>query len=33
MPSKTKVEMEIFSNKAEIFVKLAPVYLIAGFYF
>lgn len=31
MPSKTKVEMEIFSNKAEIFVKLAPVYLIAGF--
>ncbi|HFU5770140.1 TPA: cytochrome c biogenesis protein CcsA [Campylobacter jejuni] len=31
IPSKTKVEMEIFSNKAEIFVKLAPVYLIAGF--
>ncbi|EPM6846980.1 cytochrome c biogenesis protein CcsA [Campylobacter jejuni] len=31
MPSKTKVEMEIFSNKAEIFVKLAPVYLIVGF--
>ncbi|ELS7739065.1 cytochrome c biogenesis protein CcsA [Campylobacter jejuni] len=31
MPSKTKVEMEIFSNKAEVFVKLAPVYLIAGF--
>ncbi|HEH5721348.1 TPA: cytochrome c biogenesis protein CcsA [Campylobacter jejuni] len=31
MPSETKVEMEIFSNKAEIFVKLAPVYLIAGF--
>lgn len=31
MPSKTKVEMEIFSNKAEIFVKLAPIYLIAGF--
>lgn len=31
MPSKTKVEMEIFSNEAEIFVKLAPVYLIAGF--
>ncbi|EAH6132917.1 cytochrome C biogenesis protein [Campylobacter jejuni] len=31
MPSKTKIEMEIFSNKAEIFVKLAPVYLIAGF--
>lgn len=31
MPSKTKVEMEIFSNKAEIFVKLAPVYLIADF--
>ncbi|ECO5712442.1 cytochrome c biogenesis protein CcsA [Campylobacter jejuni] len=31
MPSKTNVEMEIFSNKAEIFVKLAPVYLIAGF--
>lgn len=31
MPSKTKVEMEIFSNKAEIFVKLTPVYLIAGF--
>ncbi|HED7137924.1 TPA: cytochrome c biogenesis protein CcsA [Campylobacter jejuni] len=31
MPSKIKVEMEIFSNKAEIFVKLAPVYLIAGF--
>ncbi|EHD4536963.1 cytochrome c biogenesis protein CcsA [Campylobacter jejuni] len=31
MPSKTKVEMEIFSNKAEFFVKLAPVYLIAGF--
>ncbi|HFO0928583.1 cytochrome c biogenesis protein CcsA [Campylobacter jejuni] len=31
MPSKTKVEMEIFSNKAEIFVKLAPVCLIAGF--
>ncbi|EPD5795212.1 cytochrome c biogenesis protein CcsA [Campylobacter jejuni] len=31
MPSKTKVEMGIFSNKAEIFVKLAPVYLIAGF--
>lgn len=31
MPSKTKVEMEIFSNKAEIFVKLAPVYLITGF--
>ncbi|WP_072226101.1 cytochrome c biogenesis protein [Campylobacter coli] len=31
MPNKTKVEMEIFSNKAEIFVKLAPVYLIAGF--
>ncbi|HEG5734493.1 TPA: cytochrome c biogenesis protein CcsA [Campylobacter jejuni] len=31
MPSKTKVEMEIFSNKTEIFVKLAPVYLIAGF--
>ncbi|EGF1229339.1 cytochrome c biogenesis protein CcsA [Campylobacter jejuni] len=31
MPSKTKVEIEIFSNKAEIFVKLAPVYLIAGF--
>ncbi|MBM0637329.1 cytochrome c biogenesis protein CcsA [Campylobacter sp. VicNov18] len=31
MPSKTKIEMEIFSNKTEIFVKLAPVYLIAGF--
>ncbi|HDZ5064862.1 TPA: cytochrome c biogenesis protein CcsA [Campylobacter jejuni] len=31
MPNKTKIEMEIFSNKAEIFVKLAPVYLIAGF--
>ncbi|HDZ4932119.1 TPA: cytochrome c biogenesis protein CcsA [Campylobacter jejuni] len=31
MPNKTKIEMEIFSNKAEIFVKLAPVYLVAGF--
>ena len=31
MPSQTKVEMEIFSNKMELFVKLAPVYLIAGF--
>lgn len=31
MPNKTKIEIEIFSNKAEIFVKLAPVYLVAGF--
>lgn len=31
MPSKTKVQMEIFSNKAQFFVKLAPVYLLAGF--
>ncbi|WP_038815502.1 cytochrome c biogenesis protein [Campylobacter jejuni] len=31
IPNKTKVELEIFSNKAEIFVKLAPVYLVAGF--
>ncbi|XGQ70424.1 cytochrome c biogenesis protein CcsA [Campylobacter hepaticus] len=31
MPNQTKVQMEIFSNKAEIFFKLAPIYLIAGF--
>ncbi|RQD67546.1 cytochrome C biogenesis protein [Campylobacter hepaticus] len=31
MPDQTKVQMEIFSNKAEIFFKLAPIYLIAGF--
>ncbi|MCH5336327.1 MAG: cytochrome c biogenesis protein CcsA [Campylobacter sp.] len=31
IPSQTKVATEIFINHAEIFVKLAPIYLIAGF--
>ncbi|TKX29904.1 cytochrome c biogenesis protein [Campylobacter estrildidarum] len=31
MPSKTKIKIEILSNKAKIFVKLSPVYLLAGF--
>ena len=30
IPSQTKIKAEIFSNKAEIFVKLSPIYLIAG---
>ncbi|TKX33171.1 cytochrome c biogenesis protein [Campylobacter aviculae] len=31
MPSKTRIDLEIFSNKAKIFVKLSPIYLLAGF--
>ncbi len=31
MPSRTKINTEIFINHAEIFVKLTPVYSLAGF--
>lgn len=31
MPSENKINAEIFVNHAEIFVKLTPVYLLAGF--
>ena len=30
IPSETKLNTELFVNKAEIFVKLSPVYLLAG---
>ena len=30
VPSESKVSAEIFANEAEIFVKLTPVYLLAG---
>ncbi|KAA6230774.1 cytochrome C biogenesis protein [Campylobacter sp. LR291e] len=31
IPSKTRLQTEIFVNHAEIFVKLTPLYLVAGF--
>lgn len=31
MPSEKKIATEIFINKAQIFVKLIPIYLLAGF--
>jgi len=31
LPSKAKIKTELFVNKSEIFVKLAPFYLLAGF--
>ena len=30
MPSQSKINAEIFSNSAQIFVKLMPIYLLAG---
>ena len=30
MPSEDKIAVEIFSNKADLFVKLSPIYLLSG---